>query len=118
MINYNTLIRKVAMPVAFALGVGLATPTYAQEWHIGDAPATQTQAVKSEPLDPKVDQFIDYVSFLAESILEVRGMKNDYESQAGIRELRGIEKSLAQVKDLRKSLKELSLSFPKQVLQE
>ena len=110
-------VSKAFLPAAFALGVGLATPAYTQpsEWHIGPVPVSSTEntdeAIKSEPLNPNMDRFLDYTTFLAESILEVREIRNDYVSQKGIKELKGIQETLRQVKDLRKGLKELPLPY-------
>ena len=110
-------VTTAAMGIATVAVLATSTPAYAQsnEWHIGPVPVSSTEntdeAIKSEPLNPNMDRFLDYTTFLAESILEVREIRNDYASQKGIKELKGIQETLRQVKDLRKGLKELPLPY-------
>lgn len=98
--------------LAFAAYLGLVAPTYAQsnEWQIGAAPVVGNVSVTEEKAALEfqgVDRLLDYATFLAERIQEVREVEKKYTSQPVIANIIQIEKDIEHIRSATKTLKGL-----------
>lgn len=98
--------------LAVAAYLGLAAPAYAQqnEWQIGVAPVVNPAPATEEKVALQfqgIDQFLDYATFLAERVQEVRGINRSYASDPVMNKIAGLEKDIANIRSATRTLKGL-----------
>ncbi|MFA6460888.1 MAG: hypothetical protein WCV90_01360 [Candidatus Woesearchaeota archaeon] len=109
-------MRTLLGTLAVAAYLGLTAPAYAQqnEWQIGTAPVVNPAPVTEEKAAlhfQGVDQFLDYTTFLAERIQEVREINKSYTSDPIVNQIIGLERDIANIRSATKTLKGLKWSF-------